>query len=644
MADDLDDALLSLAAGRKVAKKRSRNADSDDDGGSDADSEEQPRRKKGSSKAGAGGSKRGRKVQSDDDDDEDDGGSDIDDELFENDEDRRKLMAMTELEREMILADRAEARDKERQRKQLLQQRAVAEKVDKGRKKPERGGKAAEGRAAPRSRAARSSQAVRATRDWSDAEASDGGGKSSEEEEEFRPSSSSGESSDEEDGQAGRRSAEEEEEEEPRREEEAPARARPDRAAAPAAAAPEEAGEERRPPPPPKPAERDHRGLREHRGHSDDEEAAEEATLEELLACQVTRSQLEEWFSQPFFERDALSGCVVRMAYGPGVRDAAGGTHPGYMIMEITDIKESGRAYKFGSRAELTHKHLSLRDGMGITRTMAMANVSSKPFDEAEYERYKRHCGKVHRAPITREEAAAAAKKVEAATNYRWTSADLKVELERKRAARAAPVNPAAEKAMLKRRLELATAANSIDEVAILEEQLAALEAHIMNQSNNKRAFGMMDINKRNKQHNLTVAYKTTAAEEHGTVGDGGAGTDVFGRRATTLNIYWKTKGKGGDGDDATGAAAAAAAAAAKAAVPDKLTRAQQRMDPVELIRQLALDVDVSLLQQAAITPTLQQRVLPAKWRPAALAAHQFDLAGKSVLTIADWKRRAGEY
>eukprot|EP00967_Tisochrysis_lutea_P088334 scaffold125277_cov24-Tisochrysis_lutea.AAC.1 len=41
-------------------------------------------------------------------------------------------MRMTELEREMILADRAEERDKARQRKQLLQStRGAEEKQDK---------------------------------------------------------------------------------------------------------------------------------------------------------------------------------------------------------------------------------------------------------------------------------------------------------------------------------------------------------------------------------------------------------------------------------------------------------------------------------------------------------------------------------
>lgn len=206
----------------------------------------------------------------------------------------------------------------------------------------------------------------------------------------------------------------------------------------------------------------------------------------------------------------------------------------------------------------------------------------------------------------------------------------------------------------------------------------------------------------------------------------------MFSRRHTTLNIYWNTKGKGGKGDDQDGgddggrSAGAAAAAKAQALISDKLTKAQQRMDPAgeqgtprapahtparsftlavdicpicalhakahpalpllpflqmlrtgmpalahgcggstafpqaslalpipippplhpfaELIRQLGLNVDLSLLRSVRAAPSLQQRLLGSKWRAAALAGYQVDLAGKSVLTIADWKRRGGDY
>ena len=58
-------------------------------------------------------------------------------------------------------------------------------------------------------------------------------------------------------------------------------------------------------------------------------------SLPPLPCVQVTRSQLEAWFLQPFFEADRLNGCVVRMAYGPGLRDNSGNVHPGYMLMEV---------------------------------------------------------------------------------------------------------------------------------------------------------------------------------------------------------------------------------------------------------------------------------------------------------------------
>lgn len=138
MADDLDDELFAFAqGGSKGGKKRARKAasDSDEDAssggrdGSDSDSDgggRRPGRKQ--AKTGKGG--RGRKASSDDDDDYEEAAAGIDEDLFENADDKRRLMEMNELDREMILAERAEKRDKERQRKQLLQQgKTAAEKV-----------------------------------------------------------------------------------------------------------------------------------------------------------------------------------------------------------------------------------------------------------------------------------------------------------------------------------------------------------------------------------------------------------------------------------------------------------------------------------------------------------------------------------
>lgn len=129
--DDLDDELLQFAQGGKggAAKKRSRKqADSDDDSEdfNPSDSDDGAQRQPAKKRVAAGTPKKAKRAQESDDDDALDG---VDSELFEDDEDRRRLLGMNELEREMILAERAEKRDKELQRQQLLQQGRAAEKV-----------------------------------------------------------------------------------------------------------------------------------------------------------------------------------------------------------------------------------------------------------------------------------------------------------------------------------------------------------------------------------------------------------------------------------------------------------------------------------------------------------------------------------
>lgn len=143
MAEDLDDMLFDLGGSKgksggggssnKRAAKRKQQVDEDDLFGSDSDGDAAPpaaSQRAGPSKAAANqpNSKRARAQQEEEESegDEDGYGSD----LYEDDEDRDKLQAMTELDREMILADRAEKRDQDRQRRQLLQQqRSMAAQV-----------------------------------------------------------------------------------------------------------------------------------------------------------------------------------------------------------------------------------------------------------------------------------------------------------------------------------------------------------------------------------------------------------------------------------------------------------------------------------------------------------------------------------
>jgi RNA polymerase-associated protein RTF1 len=133
--DGLEEELLLVAGRRGAGRKRSRKpADSDDDddyqgkgSGSDDYSDDEEDRPRKSSKRSAAGGKKGAKAGESEDDDPDDP---YDSDLYIDEADRQELAGKTELEREMILAERAEERDRIKQRKEILRRAREKEQVN----------------------------------------------------------------------------------------------------------------------------------------------------------------------------------------------------------------------------------------------------------------------------------------------------------------------------------------------------------------------------------------------------------------------------------------------------------------------------------------------------------------------------------
>jgi RNA polymerase-associated protein RTF1 len=144
MADemDLENEMLSLAgrsgtaSGKRSRKQRAAagsdesdelfDLDSDDE--YDADYDGGGGKQRGKASGSKRQAKRGRAAVEDEEEEEEGDGYGSD--LYIDEEDRAKLAAMTELQREMILADRAEERDQLRQRRALLKQsKSVADKA-----------------------------------------------------------------------------------------------------------------------------------------------------------------------------------------------------------------------------------------------------------------------------------------------------------------------------------------------------------------------------------------------------------------------------------------------------------------------------------------------------------------------------------
>lgn len=85
----------------------------------------------------------------------------------------------------------------------------------------------------------------------------------------------------------------------------------------------------------------------------------------------------------------------------------------GICTAQVIEIREGNKSYKFGPG--LTNKWLYVVDGVGVKRLMQMANVSSKPITEQEYDRYLRHCNRVRKPPMSKAQVEEALERIRAA-------------------------------------------------------------------------------------------------------------------------------------------------------------------------------------------------------------------------------------
>lgn len=339
--------------------------------------------------------------------------------------------------------------------------------------------------------------------------------------------------------------------------------------------------------------ERGRRGNQDTYGRHGEIEVMEEefADSKDIASIQVFRSQLERWISEPHFEA-TVPQCFVRMAEA---ENNSGTVQRGYRIMEIMEcVQREHKPYKYGERGGIATKYLRLREGYK-EHIREIIMVSNKPFLPNEFERWRQCCERDNRTPLSKQSTAETQAKISKAGKYTYSAEDVKTIVQKKKETKKRPiVDIVAERLRLERKRDFHQEKHDLAEVDKLNQQIEELtQVKQLARTSRGRRDGMADVNRRNMRANLeTSLNKGTLQVDDGNVLD--EGLDPFQRRATRPPKYWKT------GVTADGASKVQVEQAAKkrkptteTPIPAKLHRIQEEF--VEGIRALDMPLDLKV-------------------------------------------------
>ncbi|DBA93937.1 hypothetical protein WJX82_005036 [Trebouxia sp. C0006] len=385
-------------------------------------------------------------------------------------------------------------------------------------------------------------------------------------------------------------------------------------------------------------------------GDKDDEDVpANDAELESL---HMKRHTLEKWVNEPFFQTTVI-GCLVKVAYSGK-----------YHLAEIVDVqeREPGKhrdmgvnvtyPYQFGSGT--TRKVLLIRRG-NSDRVCPMYVVSNTKLEAQDLSSLTAYNEDQRMPQITRSHTNRKKEELKQAQNYTYTAADVKQMLAEKKARGSTRMNIAAEKARLTRERDHAQEVGDVNEIERTEAELSQLEHRQANSERhaNKQGFGMSNVNQRNKHTNFMNAYKNvSSAPDNQKVSATGA--DAFSRRKTQSKVYWSTIPKN-KRDELEAAAAAAGTtvrvnadgtAMVQSGATGNMNLAGLEV-PAAAVRTNAdgdvinLEIDISVLDSIPEGAIKARKLLgPQYGFVPSRDAVPADLNMKKLLTLSEYKRR----
>ncbi|XP_057537093.1 protein RTF1 homolog [Amaranthus tricolor] len=253
-------------------------------------------------------------------------------------------------------------------------------------------------------------------------------------------------------------------------------------------------------------------------------------TYEQIKSITIMRSKLAKWFMEPFFEK-LIIGCFVRV--GIGMKDG----QSIYRLCMVQNVDASDPNKRYQLQNKTTHKYLNCV--WGSDRSAArwqMARISDAPPTLEEFNEWRREVersgGRMPHSSEVQEKEEAISK----INSFVYSAETVKQMLQEKKSISARPMNIAAEKEKLRRELDVAVYRGEVAEVERIKARLQELEKARQGQERDLKALKLAEMNKKNRAENFRVSSMRAVDRS---LNPGDAGYDPFSRRWTRSTNYF---------------------------------------------------------------------------------------------------------
>ncbi|XP_068324621.1 protein RTF1 homolog [Pyrus communis] len=265
-----------------------------------------------------------------------------------------------------------------------------------------------------------------------------------------------------------------------------------------------------------------------------DDERSEGLTFDDIKEITIRRSKLAKWFMEPFFE-ELIVGCFVRVGIG---RSKSGAIYRLCMVRNV-DASDPDRQYKLENKT--THKYLNVVWGNeNSAARWQMAMISDSAPLEEEFKQWIREVERSGGRLPSKEDVLEKKEAIKKTNSFVYSAATVKQMIQEKKSASSRPLNIALEKDRLRRELEVAKSKQDDAEVERIQTRLQQLEARRQSQGKDSKAIRLAEMNRKNRVEN----FKNASELKPKNIGlkAGEAGYDPFSRRWTRSRNYYVSK------------------------------------------------------------------------------------------------------